>query len=98
MVSLRHNGCRYRERHIGGKTYRSYADEGRNPRQRLDRLPGDERQYAIIRAASAPDSTVLDPMCGSGTTLAVADRSGRRWVGIDQGELAIDIACKRLGL
>jgi site-specific DNA-methyltransferase (adenine-specific) len=49
----------------------------------------------IVRAASAPDSRVLDPMCGSGTTLAVADRLGRRWAGVDQSPVAIRIATKR---
>lgn len=50
----------------------------------------------IIRAASLPESRILDPMCGSGTTLAVAERLGRRWVGIDRSELAIEIVGKRL--
>ena len=50
----------------------------------------------IVRAASVPGSHVLDPMCGSGTTLAVAARLGRRFVGIDRGEVAFRIAQKRL--
>jgi site-specific DNA-methyltransferase (adenine-specific) len=50
----------------------------------------------IIRAASHPDSLVLDPMCGSGTTLAVAVRLGRRAVGIDQSPVACEIARARL--
>ena len=52
----------------------------------------------IVRAASLPDSRVLDPMCGSGTTLAVAKRLGRRFAGVDQSPIAIAIARKRLGL
>ncbi len=52
----------------------------------------------IIRAASLPESRVLDPMCGSGTTLAVAERLGRRWAGVDVSEVAVRIASKRLGL
>lgn len=50
----------------------------------------------IVRAASVPGSSVLDPMCGSGTTLAVAARLGRRFVGIDRGEVAFGIAERRL--
>ncbi|HTV25803.1 MAG TPA: site-specific DNA-methyltransferase [Polyangiaceae bacterium] len=50
----------------------------------------------IIRAASLPSSHVLDPMCGSGTTLAVAVRLGRRALGIDQSPVACDIARTRL--
>lgn len=50
----------------------------------------------IVRAASLPDSWVLDPMCGSGTTVAVAVRLGRRAVGIDQSPVACQIARARL--
>lgn len=50
----------------------------------------------IVVAASAPGGSVLDPMCGSGTTLAVAARLGRRWVGIDQSEVAHRVARQRL--
>jgi site-specific DNA-methyltransferase (adenine-specific) len=50
----------------------------------------------IVRAASLPESRVLDPMCGSGTTLAVAARLGRRWAGVDQSPLATKIARQRL--
>jgi site-specific DNA-methyltransferase (adenine-specific) len=50
----------------------------------------------IIRAASHPDSAVLDPMCGSGTTVAVATRLGRRALGIDQSPVACEIARTRL--
>ncbi len=50
----------------------------------------------ILRAASLPDSQVLDPMCGSGTTLAVAQRLGRRFVGIDQSAVAVRISSERL--
>jgi site-specific DNA-methyltransferase (adenine-specific) len=52
----------------------------------------------IVRAASVPESRVLDPMCGSGTTLAVAARLGRRWAGIDASEAAHAVARRRLGL
>jgi adenine specific DNA methylase Mod len=50
----------------------------------------------IVRAASSPESRVLDPMCGSGTTLAVAARLGRYCVGIDLSPLACQIARARL--
>jgi site-specific DNA-methyltransferase (adenine-specific) len=51
----------------------------------------------ILRAASVPGSRVLDPMCGSGTTLVVAERLGRRWVGIDSSPVACRVARKRIG-
>lgn len=52
----------------------------------------------IVRAASSEKSRVLDPMCGSGTTLAVAARLGRRFLGIDQSPTAFGVAKKRLKL
>jgi site-specific DNA-methyltransferase (adenine-specific) len=37
----------------------------------------------IVRACSDPGEVVLDPFAGSGTTLAVAKKLGRRWLGFD---------------
>jgi site-specific DNA-methyltransferase (adenine-specific) len=37
----------------------------------------------IIRGCSNPGEVVLDPFAGSGTTLAVAKKLGRRWLGYD---------------
>jgi DNA modification methylase len=50
----------------------------------------------ILRACSRPGDLVLDPFCGSGTTLVVAQRLGRRWIGIDASYLAVGIARQRL--
>lgn len=50
----------------------------------------------IVRTSSTKDSIVLDPFCGSGTTLEAACRNGRRWIGIDKSQLAIDTTMKRL--
>jgi DNA modification methylase len=50
----------------------------------------------IVRASSRPGSIVADLFCGSGTTLAVADRLGRRWVGCDTSSLAIQSTRRRL--
>jgi site-specific DNA-methyltransferase (adenine-specific) len=43
----------------------------------------------IIQASSDEGGIVLDPFCGSGTTLAVAQRLGRGWVGIENHYLGI---------
>jgi len=50
----------------------------------------------IVEAASAPGDLVLDPCCGSGTTLVAARRLGRRWLGIDVSEEALAVARGRL--
>lgn len=50
----------------------------------------------LILALSDEGEVVLDPYAGSGTTLAVAARLGRRFVGIDQSEVALGIATNRL--
>ena len=50
----------------------------------------------IIRASSNAGDLVLDPFCGSGTTLAAARQLGRRYIGIDQNPNAIALCEKRL--
>jgi DNA modification methylase len=50
----------------------------------------------IILAASNPDDLVADFFCGSGTTLAVAERLGRRWLGCDASAAAIATTRSRL--
>jgi DNA modification methylase len=50
----------------------------------------------IIESSSDPDDVVLDPFCGCGTTLAVAERMDRRWVGIDISLTAVEIMKARL--
>jgi site-specific DNA-methyltransferase (adenine-specific) len=108
-------GRRYRERTLGGRTYRYYADEGRalgsvwsdcpamvantplrreatgyptqKPLKLLDR---------IVRASSREGALVVDPFCGSGTTLIAAAKLGRRFAGCDQGALALETSAARL--
>jgi adenine-specific DNA-methyltransferase len=50
----------------------------------------------IIKASSNEGDLVADFFCGSGTTLAVAEKSGRRWIGADLGRYAIHTTRKRL--
>lgn len=50
----------------------------------------------IIKSSSALGDIVLDCFCGSGTTLAVAEKLGRRWIGIDCGKLSIYTVQKRM--
>lgn len=50
----------------------------------------------LVRTSTNPGALVFDPFCGSGTTLAAAARLGRRWLGIDASEDAIEVAVERL--
>lgn len=50
----------------------------------------------IIRAATTAESSVYDPMCGSGTTVAVAARLGRQFAASDLNELAVRLARRRV--
>lgn len=50
----------------------------------------------IIKVSSNEGDLVLDPFCGCGTAIAVAERLNRRWVGIDITHLAITLMKHRL--
>lgn len=50
----------------------------------------------IINSACSKDGLVADFFCGSGTTLAVAEKLGRKWIGADLGRFAIHTTRKRL--
>jgi adenine-specific DNA-methyltransferase len=49
-----------------------------------------------IVLATDPGDLVLDPTCGSGTTAAVAEKFGRRWITTDTSRVAASIARERL--
>lgn len=50
----------------------------------------------IIESSSDPGSIVLDCFAGSGTTAAVAEKLGRRWIAVDIGRFAVHTTRKRL--
>jgi hypothetical protein len=50
----------------------------------------------IIQVSSNPGDLIGDFFCGSGTTLSVAERLGRKWIGCDLGRFAVHTARKRL--
>jgi site-specific DNA-methyltransferase (adenine-specific) len=50
----------------------------------------------IVRVSSNPGELVLDPFSGSGTTLAVAKKLGRRWLGIELSPDYVHQVAKRL--
>ena len=95
-----------------GKVYRYYEDERLTPPDvwtdisHLQQKDPQRTGYAtqkpvallerIIKAASHEGDLVADFFCGSGTTLAVAEQLGRRWIGGDVGHYAIHATRKRL--
>ncbi len=70
------------------------------------KLGGDNTSYPtqkpeglierIIRASSSPNDIVCDFFVGSGTTAAVAERLGRKWICSDLGKFSIHTSRKRL--
>jgi len=50
----------------------------------------------ILKMASNEGDTVLDPFLGGGTTVVVADRLNRQWIGIDQSVAAVKVSELRL--
>jgi len=50
----------------------------------------------IISASTSTGDLVADFFCGSGTTMAVAEKLGRRWIGCDLSRWAIHVTRKRL--
>ena len=106
------DGREYREVRKAGKVYKYYMDEPRNPedvwevsqipeRDKTERLgyPTQKPEALlerIIKASSKEGDWILDPFCGCGTTIAVAERLNRNWVGIDITMLAINLIKHRL--
>jgi DNA modification methylase len=66
-------------------------EKGDYPTQKPEKLL--ER---IIKASSNEGDLVADFFCGSGTTLAVAEKLGRKWIGSDLGKFGIHTSRKRM--
>jgi site-specific DNA-methyltransferase (adenine-specific) len=68
-------------------------------RQRGGRYPTQKSEALldrIILALSNPGDVVLDPNAGSGTSGARAIKHGRKWIGIDSSQVAVDVTTRRL--
>jgi hypothetical protein len=73
--------------HLHGSTAETLGYPTQKPEALLER---------IIKASSNEGDVVLDPFCGCGTAVAVAQKSNRQWIGIDITHLAITLIKKRL--
>jgi site-specific DNA-methyltransferase (adenine-specific)/adenine-specific DNA-methyltransferase len=105
------DGRIYRTIRSAGKTYRYYDDEPVTPSDvwpigHLQQKDPERLGYPtqkplallerIVSVSSNPNDVVLDAFCGSGTTLAAAQRLGRRWIGIDISPAACQLAANRM--
>lgn len=75
----------------------SYIDP-KDKKERVDYATQKPEQLLerIIKASSKPGDLVADFFIGSGTTAAVAEKTGRRWIASDLGKPAIMVSRKRL--
>jgi len=69
----------------------AYENQKDYPTEKHEQLLG-----RIVSFTSNPGDLVLDCFIGSGTTAAVAQRLGRRWIGCDINKGAIQVTAKRL--
>ena len=69
------------------KTRENQGFPTQKPEQLLERM---------VRSSSNPTDIVLDPFCGCGTAIAVAQKLGRRWIGIDISPTACKLMAKRM--
>ena len=71
---------------------------GKNPSERTGY--DTQKPVALVKRmlelTTDPGDLVIDPFCGCGTTIVAAQEMGRRWIGIDISEKAIDIQVMRL--
>ncbi len=106
------DGKRWRVIRAAGKDYWYDIDLGKVPEdwwtdiqylqqqvaERVD-YPTQKPEALVQRmmlASSDPGDLVADFFCGSGTTLAVAEKLGRKWIGSDLGKFAIHTTRKRM--
>lgn len=88
------------EHYVPPRNYRILTDTWLDiPAYERNGYPTQKSEYLlerIVGGLSNKSDIVLDAFAGSGTTLAVAEKLGRRWIGIDCGKLAIYTIQKRL--
>lgn len=96
---LERRGNRVIEKKLVGDVWDDIPDMMHSPQAERLNYPTQKPErllQRIVEATSNPDSLVADFFCGSGTTLAVAEKLGRRWIGCDLGRWSIHVTRKRL--
>lgn len=105
-------GRRYQEVRANGKVYVYYVDELKNAddvwnigiisqRDLTERIgyPTQKPEILlerVVKASSNKNDIVADFFAGSGTTLAVAEKLDRKWIGSDLGKFSIHTTRKRM--
>lgn len=104
-------GRKYRIREINGKQYKYFLDEGKTcddvwDISAVNAVAGERLGYPtqkpealldrIIRASSNHGDIMFDPFCGCGTSTSVAQKTGRKFIGIDINPIAIKVVEQRL--
>jgi len=112
FTNMDNDGRKYRIRKSGGKEYKYYLDEGRicHDTWNIDSLNASAKERLgyptqkpeallerIIKASSNEGDIVLDAFCGCGTTLVVAKKLKRQWVGIDVSPIGCTVMSDRIG-
>ena len=102
---------KYRWQYLRGKKYKLYMKEGTRAKdwwddiKYINSMANERVEYAtqkpeallerIIKASSNEGDLLLDCFCGSGTTVAVAEKLNRKWITCDLGRFSIHTARKR---
>ncbi len=105
-------GKKYQRNIKNGKEYRYYLDKGTLPNDWWDDIqainPSAHERWGyptqkpepllerIINASSNEGDIVLDPFCGCGTTIVVAEKLERNWLGIEISYTACELMKLRL--
>jgi len=92
---------RYSDEYGGRKVGNLWTDvlpiaSGSNERLDYPTQKSEALLERIIKASSNKGDLVADFFCGSGTTLAVAEKLGRKWIGSDLGKFSIHTTRKRM--
>jgi len=105
-------GRKYKITYFKGRKHRAYMKEGKkvedvwfiskssDQTRKIEAIYPTQKPEAllerIIESSSNENDIVADFFCGSGTTLAVAEKFGRKWIGSDLGKFAIHTTRKRM--
>ena len=74
------------------------SQESRKSKLHPATFPSELPRKCLLLAGVTPGCTVLDPFCGTGTTLVVAEALGARAVGIDLSRTFLEVTASRLGI